>query len=96
MQGRRVPGAPEGSHVVQASEEEELPIGVDLADFHPTLVCPVSKQLTGVADPPVLLSCGHIISKSSATKISRSRVFKCPTCPAEQSMETSLLEVKFA
>ena len=79
----------------QDEEGEELPISVDLSELHPTLICPVSRQVTSPADPPVLLSCGHIVAKSSMLKLSRMRKFKCPTCPAELSLDDPMLELKF-
>ena len=54
--------------------------------FHSTFVCPVSKEVTTPENPPVMLPCGHVISKNSVDRYlstSFRAKFKCPTCPAE-------------
>lgn len=57
--------------------------------FHSVFCCPVSKELTTPDNPPMLLSCGHVISKNSVNSLQTSRNrytdfsvrFKCPYCP---------------
>ncbi|CAN0318072.1 unnamed protein product, partial [Ectocarpus fasciculatus] len=36
-------------------------------------------------NPPVLLKCGHVVLRSSVSRLARNGSrFKCPTCPVEQ------------
>mmetsp|Transcript_28008 Transcript_28008/g.27681 ORF Transcript_28008/g.27681 Transcript_28008/m.27681 type:complete len:99 (+) Transcript_28008:851-1147(+) len=54
--------------------------------FHSIFVCPVSREISTPENPPMLLPCGHMISKQSMERLlsSSSRgKFKCPTCPVE-------------
>ncbi len=70
-------------------EKDMAPLEIDLGrhlQFHSTFVCPVSKQQASPANPPVLLCCGHVISKEAMEAIAQTRrggSVKCPTCPAE-------------
>ena len=73
---------------------EQLPIDVELGSafrFHSIFVCPVSKEVVTKDNPPQLLPCGHVISKTSMDKLARgySR-FKCPYCPNESSKELAI------
>ena len=54
--------------------------------FHSIFVCPVSKEQTTDANPPMMMPCGHVIAQESLEKISKSARFKCPYCPNESHM----------
>lgn len=70
---------------------------VDLGDqfqYHSVFVCPVTKNESSASNPPVLLKCGHVISKAAMegiARVSRSGRFKCPTCPREQTPAEALI-----
>ncbi|CAK88020.1 unnamed protein product (macronuclear) [Paramecium tetraurelia] len=65
----------------------DIPIDIEIGKdykYHSFFVCPVSREVTNTDNPPVLLKCGHVISKLSAHKmIANKQKFKCPTCPVE-------------
>lgn len=76
------------------NKTDELDINLDIAKeftYHNIVVCPVSKDICNSDNPPVLLSCGHVISDASAKKLANIsgnvtyKKFKCPVCPAEQT-----------
>lgn len=52
-------------------------------------VCPVSKEQCTVDNPPMMLLCGHVVSRDSLMRLGRTPTyrFKCPYCPAEQTRE---------
>lgn len=73
---------------------DEVDINIDIGKeftYHNIVVCPVSKEICSSDNPPVLLTCGHVISDASAKKLANFshnsiyKKFKCPVCPSEQT-----------
>jgi hypothetical protein len=47
-------------------DEKELPYEINLPNqlkFHPIFICPVTKELSTLENPPMLLNCGHAVSQ---------------------------------
>ncbi|KAH8728400.1 CTLH/CRA C-terminal to lish motif domain-containing protein [Phaeosphaeriaceae sp. PMI808] len=66
--------------------QNELPVEIPLPTpyhFHSIFVCPVSKEQTTDANPPMMMPCGHVIAQESLEKLSKTTRFKCPYCPNE-------------
>ncbi|GAV64652.1 CLTH domain-containing protein/zf-RING_LisH domain-containing protein [Cephalotus follicularis] len=65
---------------------KQLPVPVDLDkdfQFHSVFVCPVSKDQSTDENPPMLMTCGHVLCKQTINKMSKNstKTFKCPYCP---------------
>ncbi|KAI9660130.1 MAG: hypothetical protein M1821_001482 [Bathelium mastoideum] len=70
--------------------EDELPVDTPLPpgyQFHSIFVCPVSKEQSTEANPPMMMPCGHVICKESLERISKNSRFKCPYCPSESHFQ---------
>jgi len=84
------PTNPEGSaSTEQAGPAPIATVEVDLGkeyQFHSIFACPVSREQSTKDNPPVMLVCGHVISKASMSKLVKgpSSRLKCPYCPTEQ------------
>ncbi|EMS46645.1 Protein RMD5-like protein A [Triticum urartu] len=67
---------------------KQLPVPIDIGpefQYHSVFVCPVLREQSSDENPPMLMPCGHAVSKQSIMKLSKSssRPFKCPYCPSE-------------
>ncbi|KAI8777676.1 E3 ubiquitin-protein ligase RMND5A-like [Biomphalaria glabrata] len=82
MQSRQVAGV--------WSSKEELPVEIDLGQdyrFHSIFACPILRQQSTEQNPPMRLTCGHVISKEALHKlvVGNTNRFKCPYCPVEMT-----------
>ncbi|KAJ7219221.1 hypothetical protein GGX14DRAFT_541179 [Mycena pura] len=84
------------------SQSDELPIEIPLPPenrYHSIFACPVSKEQSTEANPPMMMTCGHVVTKDSLHKLSKpggcsydpvDRRVKCPYCPAESTHGSAL------
>lgn len=64
----------------------ELPFETPLPEsmlYHSIFVCPVSKEQTTDANPPMVIPCGHMLARETLQKLCKGNRFKCPYCPSE-------------
>lgn len=64
----------------------ELPFETPLPEsmlYHSIFVCPVSKEQTTDANPPMVIPCGHMLARETLQKLCKGSRFKCPYCPSE-------------
>ncbi|VEU22429.1 DEKNAAC103489 [Brettanomyces naardenensis] len=79
------------SHKLNWTSYNELPFEVGLPEtlqFHSIFICPVSREETTPANPPMVLPCRHLISRESLYRMSKNGIsgFKCPYCPEQCHM----------
>jgi hypothetical protein len=84
-------GGDRAAAAAAAAAGDELPVDADLGPefaFSSVFSCPVSKDTATAANPPVLLPCGHVLCRESASSLARApgRAFKCPYCPADATL----------
>ncbi|KAJ7685135.1 CTLH/CRA C-terminal to lish motif domain-containing protein [Mycena polygramma] len=82
------------------SQADELPIEIPLPPenrYHSIFACPVSKEQSTETNPPMMMGCGHVVTKDSLHKLSKPGVYdpldrrvKCPYCPAESTHGSAL------
>lgn len=68
--------------------KDELPIEIDVGSgyrYHSVFACPILRQQSTDANPPMKLICGHVISKDALNKLNGGGKLKCPYCPMEQT-----------
>eukprot|EP00210_Caulerpa_lentillifera_P004947 g4721.t1 len=70
----------------------QLPLEVEVGrefQFHSIFACPVSKDQSTQENPPMMISCGHVLCEHSIAKIAKQKPkhFKCPYCPMEAALE---------
>ncbi|KAL9936580.1 hypothetical protein V8E36_004648 [Tilletia maclaganii] len=76
------------------SQADELPVEIPLPNhlrFHSIFACPVSKEQGTDANPPMMMSCGHVLCQDSLERLSKgSGRVKCPYCPVESSVSQAV------
>lgn len=77
---------------------EELPVEVKIDEYvHSTFTCPILRQQSTDNNPPMRLTCGHVISREAVSKLCsnhRNNRLKCPYCP-EESHQNDAKQVYF-
>ncbi|KAF8959038.1 CTLH/CRA C-terminal to lish motif domain-containing protein [Flammula alnicola] len=89
--GRKVMGDRKG----EWSQMDELPIEIPLSSdnrYHSIFACLVSKEQSTELNPPMMMACGHVISKDSLQKLTNLEGgrSKCPYCPVETAVGSAL------
>jgi len=76
------------------SQSDELPIEIPLLPenrYHSIFACLVSKEQSTEHNPPMMMTCGHVISKDSLQKLNKAGgSVKCPYCPTESQLVSAL------
>jgi len=76
------------------SSRNELPVELPVPlrhRYHTVVCCPVVREPTNDENPPMLLSCGHVISKEAITRLQKgAQRVKCPYCPVESNANQAL------
>lgn len=70
------------------TSRDELPIEIDLGQdsrYHSIFACPILRQQSSDSNPPMRLTCGHVISRDALNKLANGIKLKCPYCPMEQN-----------
>ncbi|GAB6019521.1 E3 ubiquitin-protein transferase rmnd5a [Chamberlinius hualienensis] len=70
------------------TSRDELPIEIDLGKenrYHSIFACPILRQQSSETNPPMRLTCGHVVSRDALNKLVSGTKLKCPYCPMEQS-----------
>ncbi|KAI8998736.1 Sfi1 spindle body protein-domain-containing protein [Trametes punicea] len=68
------------------SQADELPIEIPLSQqnrYHSVFACPVSKEQSTEANPPMMMTCGHVITKESLQKLSKTGGYLVGLSPEE-------------
>ncbi|XP_065828582.1 E3 ubiquitin-protein ligase RMND5A-like [Oscarella lobularis] len=77
------------------SAMDELPIEIDIGSeqlYHSIFACPIMKQQSTSENPPMRLSCGHVISRDAIDRLLTGLRLKCPYCPVEmQATDTKVI-----
>lgn len=66
--------------------QNELPFETPLPErmvYHSIFVCPVSKEQTTEANPPMMIPCGHVLARETLQRMCKGTKLKCPYCPSE-------------
>jgi len=69
--------------------KEQLPVEIDLGKefhYHSVFACPILRQQSSETNPPMRLSCGHLISKDALRQLATGNKLKCPYCPGEKNV----------
>lgn len=59
---------------IEWTTQNELPIEINIPDhvkFHSVFSCPVLKEPSSPCNPPMMLPCGHVISKEALSRLSK-------------------------
>jgi len=82
---------------IEWTTNNELPVEIPLPDhakYHSVFSCPVSKEPATTFNPPMMIPCGHVISKDALTRLAKggssTARFKCPYCPSEAQLSQAI------